>query len=66
MNAQKNNLNKLKTNFAAIIAMFTFEKIIIQDEKTKNQIFTKSKNTEECDDEKKQRKEISKRNKENE
>ena len=64
MNAQKNNLNKLKTNFAAIIAMFTFEKIIIQDEKTKNQIFTKSKNTKEC--EKKQRKEISKRNKENE
>ena len=54
MNAQKNNLNKLKTNFAAIIAMFTFEKIIIQDEKTKNQIFTKSKNTKECDDEKKQ------------
>ena len=25
----------MKTNFAAIIAMFTFEKIIIQDEKTK-------------------------------
>ena len=47
MNAQKNNLNKLKTNFAAIIAMFTFEKIIIQDEKTKikfSQNLTKSKN----------------------
>ena len=52
----------MKTNFAAIIAMFTFENIIIQDEKTKNQIFTKSKNTKECDHEKKQWKKIIKRN----
>ena len=45
----------MKTNFAAIIAMFTFEKIIIQDEKTKIKI---------CDDKKKQWKEIKKINKE--